>query len=295
MTSVKKVIAVLCLSLILLVPIYGQVIARISGKSFEEKLGYIPQKEIMRVSAMDYKALIGEWLFFKVVVYYGGRTETEKNLTKKNIEYANMYKFLDTSTYVDPYNMDSYYFAQAIFTWELGRIQEVNSLLERGLRYRTWDFYLPFFIGFNNFYFLKDYKQASHYMEQAATLSRQPLLTNLAARFFYEANETEVAIGFLKVMIEKTWNLKVRESLERRLKGLEGIDFLERAMKQFQERYHRKPDNIGEMVDCRVIAGVPEDPYGGRYYIDENGRVRTTSKFVYGNRSHYSDKDRKPR
>lgn len=278
----NRIIIAIFVSLILLISVYGRLIYYISGKPIEEKLGYLPKKEVMKIAAMGHKSLISEWLFFKVIVYFGGMVDPERPLLKKNIEYLDMYKFLDASTYIDPYNIDSYYFAQATFTWELGRIKEVNYLLERGLKYRTWDFYLPFFLGFNNFYFLKDYKQASQYMEQAAKIRGEPLLANLAARFFYESNETEVAISFLKVMIEKTWNPKVRQPLEIRLKALEAVAFLEEGVTNFESSYHRKPESIEDMINNRIIDKMPEDPYGGRFYIDEKGKVRTTSKFAYG-------------
>lgn len=276
----NRIITAIFVSLILLLSVYGRLIYYTSGKPIEEKLGYLPQKEFLKIASLDHKSLISEWLFFKVIVYFGGMIDSEKPLLKKDIEYLNMYKFLDTSTYIDPYNIDSYYFAQATFTWEAGRIKETNYLLERGLKYRTWDFYLPFFLGFNNFYFLKDYKQASKYMEQAAKIRGEPLLANLAARFFYESNETEVAISFLKVMIEKTWNQKVRQPLEIRLKALEAVAFLEEGIKNFESSYHRKPESIEDMLNNRIIDKIPQDPYGGEFYMDEKGKIRTTSKFA---------------
>ncbi|MEW6067187.1 MAG: hypothetical protein AB1610_02660 [Nitrospirota bacterium] len=289
-----KIIAITFFSLIMLIAVYGQIISHISKKPIEEKLGYLPQKEVMKIAAMGHRALISEWLFFKVIVYYGGRFETDNPLIKKNIEYYNMYRFLDASTYINPYNIDSYYFAEAIFTWELGRIKEVNYLLERGLKYRTWDFYLPFFLSFNHFYFLKDYKQASKYMEQTARITGNLLHANLAARFLYESDETGVAISFLKLIIENTWNLKVKQTLEIRLKTLEAVYSLEKGMKRFEEIYRHKPKDIKEMIDNGIINKIPEDPYGGRFYIDDKGKIRTTSKFAFGVKDGHSNKDRKP-
>ncbi len=290
----KRIIAVMLASLILIIPIYGRLISYISGKPAEEKLGYLPQKQILRIAAMEYKPLISEWLFFKVITYYGGKFDTEKPFAKKDIEYFNMYRFLDASTYIDPYNIDSYYFSEAVFTWGLGRIKEVDYLLERGLKYRTWDFYLPFFLGFNNFYFLKDYKKAAQYMEQAARITGDSLYTNLAARFLYESDETGIAISFLKFMIDKTWNQKVKQTLEIRLKALEAVAFLEKGEKKFEELYHRKPSNIEELTDKGIIKKIPEDPYGGRFYISEKGEIRTTSKFAFGGNVEHSNKDRRP-
>lgn len=289
----KKIIVVTLFSLLLLVPVYGKFISYISMKPAEERLGYLPNKEVMKPASMGHKALIGEWLFFKVLVYFGGATDPDSVSKSRNIEYLNMFRFLDASTYIDPYNIDSYYFAEAVFTWEVGAVKEVNYLLERGLKYRTWDHYLPFFLGFNNFYFLKDYKSASKYMEQAAIITGDPLFTGLAARFFYESDETGVAISFVKLMIEKTWNQKVKETLEIRLKALVALDLLEKGAKNFEHDYHRKPVSIEEMINNRIIDKVPEDPYGGKFFMDEKGKIRTTSKLAFGVGNGNSNKDRK--
>ncbi len=59
--------------------------------------------------------------------------------------------------------MDAYYFAQAVLVWDVGQVRLANELLEYGMRYRTWDYLLPFFAGFNYSYFLKDNEKAAQY------------------------------------------------------------------------------------------------------------------------------------
>ena len=292
MSLSARSIVVLLIATILFIPIYGKVVSLTEEQPLEEKLGYLPQKEIMKVGALDHKALLSEWLFFKTIVYYGGMLEDGKN-EKRNTEYDNIYRFLDTATFMDPYNIDAYYFAQAVLTWEHGKVRETNLLLERGLQYRKWDFYLPFFLGFNNFYFLKDYKAASQYMKQVALLTRNSLAANLAARYFYESDETEIAITFLKFMIDKTWDENIRKTLALRLKALEGIDFLAEGEKRFRRLYHRRPRDIEEMARKGIIDRLPVDPYGGKFYIDKKGKIRTTSDFVQRGMSGNRNKDGK--
>jgi|YelNatPaOPRAMG01_1025707.scaffolds.fasta_scaffold06066_9 tetratricopeptide (TPR) repeat protein len=277
----KKSVALIVISIILIIPSYSILSKYLSERSAEEKLGYVPKKEVLRIASVDHKSLVSEWLFLKTIIYYGGKIDPAKKIPAKGIEYYNMYRLLDASTYIDPYNIDSYYFAEAVFTWDLGKIKEVNYLLERGVKYRTWDFYPPFFLAFNYYYFLRDYKQASFYMKKAAEITKDPLFTNLAARFMYETGETDIAINFLKLMIENTWNKKVRYTLEVRLKALEAVSYLEKGVKRFIEIYKRKPINLEELVYNHVVDRIPDDPYGGRFYIDEKGKIRTTSKFAY--------------
>lgn len=271
--------ALIIISVIFLIPIAKTASKELSKRSIEEKLGYVPSRDVLKVASLDHKALSGEWLFFKVMTYYGGKIDPEFK-KERTIEYHNMYRHLDAASFVDPYNIDVYYFAEAVFTWGIGRINEVNQLLERGIQYRTWDFYIPFFMGFNYFYFLKDYESASRYLKIAAEITKDPFFASLTSRMMYEAQRTEMAIAFLKTMIEKIWNEAIKRNLSIRLKALEGVLTIEKAMSEFEQRYGRRPVDIDELLKTEILKGLPEDPYGGRFYIDEKGRVRSTSKFA---------------
>ena len=78
-------------------------------------------------------------------------------------------------------------------------VRETNELLEKGTRYRDWDWNLPFYAGFNNFFFLHDNAKAS---ELLATAAQRPgpseQLLSLAARLAYTEKKTENAIMFLR-------------------------------------------------------------------------------------------------
>ena len=115
---------------------------QLDQRSVVVKLGYTPTAEVLKVAASDHRySLAGQQLQGKAI----------------QPEYLNMYETLKTALKLDPYNMDAYYFAQSAFTWEVGHAKEVNSMLDYGMKYRDWDWYLPFFAGFNSAYFLKDY------------------------------------------------------------------------------------------------------------------------------------------
>ena len=177
---------------------------------------------------------------------------------------------------------DAYYFAQAALTWEVGEYRAANELLEYGMQYRTWDWYLPFFVGFNSAYFLKDYKSAGHYMQMAANLSGNPLFTTLAARYYYEAGQTDLGIIFLETMEKGAKDAKVRKLYATRREALIAAKELEAAVARYRERFGRLPPDLGELVAVGILLRIPADPYGGRFYLAANGVVRSTSKFAFG-------------
>lgn len=282
MISHLKIIIPFIISVIMLIPVQKNVEKIMAIRPMEEKLGFLPSNEFMKGASLNHKAAISEWIFLKTMTYLGMKIDNDRPELSKTIDYYRMYKFLDASTYIDPYNIDAYYFTEAVFTWGIGRIKEANYILERGIEYRTWDFYIPFFLGFNHFYFLKDFKNGAKYMEMAARITGDPLFTTLTSKLFYEANETSVAIGFLEMMIKNMTAGQLREPLEIRLKALKGIAYLEWAVNKYNETYKKKPLDINELLQQKIITAIPEDPYGGKFFIDKQGRIRTTSKLALG-------------
>lgn len=244
------------------------------------KLGYVPSAEVLRVTVGDQKLLTAHATIVKVLVYFGTLVE---NLNKKIVipaEYLNMYKTLQTAVKLDPYNSDAYYFAQAAFTWETGRPEEVNLMLDYGMKYRTWDSMLPFFAGFNAAYFLKQYEPAARYMKRAAEISGNPLLTNLAARYYYESNNSELGIKFIEMMEKSAKDEQTRKLYRMRKAALQAVTSIQSAVVLFREMNGRLPERLEELVEHGNLERLPEDPYGGRFYLDNLGTVRTTSKFA---------------
>ncbi len=245
------------------------------------KLGYIPSAEVLRVAVGEYKLFVASAAVVKVLVYYGTLIdELNNNKIVLPAEYHNMYTTLQTAVKLDPYNMDSYYFSESAFTWEVGRAKEVNMMLDYGMKYRTWDYLLPFFAGFNASYFLKQYEPAAHYMKRAAELSGNPLFTNLAARYFYESDKSQLGLRFLEMMERDAKDEKVKSLYSLRRTALQDVILIQAAVTQFKGQYGHLPARIEELIERGILRRLPEDPYGGTFYLDNKGKVRTTSKFA---------------
>jgi len=252
----------------------------LSNRPAVVKLGYTPTAEVLKIVSGDQRYSVAEFTVLKVLLYFGSLIEQWKQNLLVPPEYFNMYKTLEAAVKLDPYNMDAYYFAQAAFTWEIGRAKDVNAMLDYGMKYRTWDWYLPFFAGFNSAYFLKDYDKAGLYMRRAAEISGSPLFTNLAARYFYEAGRSDFGLVFLDEMIVRAKDPKVQAVYQLRKEALSAVRDLEAAVEVFRSRFQRPPRHLSELVVTGILAALPKDPYGGEFYLDPEGKVRSSSKFA---------------
>jgi tetratricopeptide (TPR) repeat protein len=249
------------------------------NKPFVEKLGYIPSVSSLRVASLDYKQFVGASLIMRVLIYYGGLVDKAKNQIAVPVDYPAMSRTIHAALKLDPYNMDGYYFAQAILAWDVRQVKVANDLLEYGMRYRDWDWYLPFFAGFNCAYFLKDYENAAKYYARAAELSGQTMFMTLTGRYLQESGRTGMAIAYLDTMARNTRNKSVRMSLVTRKKAFIAVRRIEIARDMYLSDHGKLPSSVDALVRGGYLKDVPRDPYGGTFFVAENGKILSTSGF----------------
>jgi tetratricopeptide (TPR) repeat protein len=178
--------------------------------------------------------------------------------------------------------MDAYYFAQSFLTWDAKQFKLANDLLDYGMKYRTWDWYLPFFAGFNSFYFMRDYSKAADYFKQAGDLSGQDLLKSLAGRYMQESGQTDLAIGYLSAMEKGENNPALKKNYQLRLTAFREARRIEVARDGYKEKRGIMPTTVEQLVSAGLLSSSPTDPYGGQFYLDVDGKVATTSKYAFG-------------
>lgn len=276
MTRTVGILMALLLSYAALI---GPFATQMQQRPFLEKIGYVPEPVVLRIAMADQKALAAAGLVFRTMMYFGGRTESPEAAVVST-DFAGMERTLVTATRLDPYNLDAYYFGQATLVWDLRHYAEANALLDYGMQYRTWDFYLPFFAGFNAAYFLKDFESAARYYRRAGELTGSDLFMNLAGRYLYETGATEQAIAYLTMMVQGARNDALRKSLATRLEAFKGVRTIEQARDRFQQATGQLPRDLDVLRQSGFLVTLPSDPYGGSFFIAADGSVRSTSNFA---------------
>jgi tetratricopeptide (TPR) repeat protein len=254
----------------------------LKNKPIVEKLGYIPSVSALKSIAADQKELVAATLVLKVLMYFGGLINKEENQFSVPPDYMSMSRLLHGSVKLDPYNMDAYYFAQSFLTWDVKQFKLANDLLDYGMKYRTWDWYLPFFAGFNSAYFLHDYSKAADYYKRAGELSGSDLFKNLAGRYMQESGQTDLAIVYLSAMAKGEKNPALKKTYLTRLTAFKEVRQIEMARDRFRESRGTIPVTVEQLIATGLLSKVPIDPYGGIFYFEPDGKVVTTSKFAFG-------------
>ncbi len=243
----------------------------------KEGIGLVMPSAVAQIVALEFKGLFADAIFSRAMTYYGGKLIRKEEPTEE--EWNWIYRNMEVATDLDNYFLDPYYFGAMNLAWGTNKVKEANLLLEKALKYRDWDWTIPFYLGFNHFFFLQDNEKAAFYlMESARRETSVSLIPILAARLAYQGKRTENAIIFLQEIIRKTDNENVKKAYEKRLNALKGILFLERAVTAYKERFKRLPEKLDNLIVKNVLREIPPDPYGGKFYIDKDGSIKTTSE-----------------
>jgi len=253
------------------------------NKPIEEKLGYVPSITVVKSLSADLKELAGASLVMKVMMYYGGVVGKgmEGRIVTEQLDLQGMSRLVHGAVKLDPYNMDAYYFAQGVLTWDAGQYKIANELLEYGMKYRTWDWQLPYFVGFNNAFFLKDYVKAAEFYKRAGDLSGEPLYKSLAGRYLQASGQTELALAYLGAMEKGETNPTLKKSYQIRLVAYREVRRIEVARDRYLGSVGTMPVSIEQLGSGGFLSPAPRDPYGGQFYLEADGKVATTSKFAF--------------
>jgi len=253
----------------------------LKNKPFVEELGYVPSVTALKTVAADHKELVAAMLVLKVLIYFGGRIERVDNQVAVPPDYMSMSRLLHSAVKLDPYNMDAYYFAQGFLAWDVKQFKLANDLLDYGMKFRTWDWSLPFYAGFNCAYFLKDYAAAARYYQHAGELSGSDLSRLLAGRYMQESGQTELAIAYLSAMEKGERNPALKKNYQLRLTAFRETRRIELASDRYRETRGVMPKTVEQLVSGGFLSPSPRDPYGGQFYLEADGKVATTSKYAF--------------
>lgn len=81
-------------------------------------------------------------------------------------------------------------------------------------------------------------------------------------------------------LLKQTTSPELRKRYEKRVDALKRIAFLQEKVDAFKKRFGVAPRKLEQLIQQGIITAIPEDPYGGDFFVDQNGRVYTTSKLV---------------
>lgn len=235
---------------------------------------YLPSGEFLRMASLGYRELAADLLWLQVIQVMG-----EKKLTAEAGRW--LYEALDRITTIDPKFVRAYEAGSHALCILVVMPEESNRLLEKGIQHNPQEWMLPFLLGINYFFELKDDVKAAEAMAKAARLPGAPeRLMSLAAKLFVTGKSPQHAVDLLVKAYEEASDDNVRKMLEARLKESiveRDIHILEEAVSRYQGAHARRPAQLGDLVEAGLLQRLPAEPFGGKYAYDPTtGEIRSS-------------------
>lgn len=240
-----------------------------------ENLLYLPTGNFIKSAVLGFDEIAADILYIKALGYFGGHYLSDK-------EYKWLYHILDVTTTLSPRFKDPYEFGAVILALEIGEVENSNKLLEKAFGYNPQYWRFPFYLAFNHFFYRSDYAAAASYMALASKLPGSPAyIPSLSSRLYAQAKKPEYAISFLTEIYNESDDKIIKEKLGIRIRELvieRDLNLLERIIVRYRDLYNSRPLNLEELTQKGLIEKIPEEPFGGYYYIDtETGMPKSST------------------
>jgi tetratricopeptide (TPR) repeat protein len=183
-------------------------------------------------------------------------------------------------TSLDPRFTGAYHFGAITLAWDAAKPHEALDFLTTGMKTNPMSWQIPFDAGFICYMLLRDYDRASTYFEVASKMPNAWfVLARWAAIAKAKAGDFETARQMWLDILKGTENRALKALVVRQLKNLEfgeATDRLRKAVQDFKEDRRKLPTDLRELVTAGYVERIPDEPYGGRFYL-KDGEVLTTT------------------
>lgn len=236
----------------------------------------VPRGDVMRHLALGQRGVVSDLYWLAAVQYIG---ENQKRADARG--WGMLYPLIDLVTDLDPRHGYAYQTGGIVLS-SVGRLDESDAILEKGIvRGPNWWTY-PYYVAFNYWFYRGDVATAATWAERAArTPGASPNISQLAVALRAKSGSPGLVIPILEQLRDAARDPAIAERLEEqlRLAILErDAQSLERAAREYASRTGRSIEALSDLVHAGLIPALPRDPFGGHYRWDpEAQEVRSSA------------------
>lgn len=232
----------------------------------------VPPTSAVRWLSLGHTLLAANFYWLRTVQYIG---EPMADLRG----WERLFPLVELVTDLDPGHGYAYQVAGVVLA-SAGRVAESNAILEKGTRNVPNRYVLPYLRAFNAFYHEGDWELAGRWAEIAARAPGAPdhVKRNVLA-YYVKGGRAEAAIAFLQNVLEETRDPESRKVVEEQLRQAileRDAAALDAAVARYRDRFGEPPPSLAAVRAAGLLDRIPPDPWGGRYVIGPDGRVRSS-------------------
>lgn len=241
------------------------------------ELLYLPNKKLLSHFTAGQNSLIASMLWLRCIQY----TTKEFNRDHK---FTWLEQMCDVITDLDPNFADVYQYGGMFLACMKGDDDASLNILNKGIRNNPEDWEIMW--------------EAS--MVYLLNRRNEPGSPELAARYLAMAEKTGQAPGRVQVTLDglsrrhglyeierarwenaaQSSDPMMRRMAERKLVELElrqVVDQLNDVVDRYKKETGASPTTLSDLATAGLMRGMPRDPLGGKFFIDQDGKMQNTS------------------
>lgn len=220
------------------------------------KLSHPLPTKVQKVALGYLKQLRAEIGFIKTNIFLGGTEPGRDPLTYATSLAHNFF----TITELHPLFLDTYFLCQSSLPYiNDENAQKANKIHEKGIKALPENWVLPFFVGFNHFYYLNNPQKASEILYHASYLPEAPQkpLQSLASILAAEGGNIYGGLLWLKGMLATEKDETMRERYKKRITIFEQAVVVQKAIERYKKQYNHYPLSLDALTP-EILKSLPE-------------------------------------
>lgn len=235
----------------------------------------LPSARAVRALFLNYNGLAADVYWTRAVQYFGRQHLAHRNAYPLLWPLLRICQRLDPDL-IAPAEFGSYFLADRP-PLGAGEPHQAVQLLQRAIARHPNHWRLYFDLGF--VYGLNLHQRrlaAAAFAAGAKRPGANPVLYTLAAEWYGQAHQDQLALALWRELYRSTANRMLRENARDHILQLEtriAMRQLEAVTAAYAQRYHRPPASWQQVVRAGLLPAIPLDPMGNAYLLRPQGKV----------------------
>jgi tetratricopeptide (TPR) repeat protein len=231
------------------------------------RLHYLPEGHVLRLASLGHRNMMADLVWLRTIQYYGEQKLSGRNYDEAERLFQVIYDLDDTFK-------GATRFGALVLSQDAGNPEGALKLLTRAQVDHPDDWEYPFDEAFVHQTIRRDYEAAGDAYRRASTMAGAPeVAARLAGLSFARLGDRSASREVWLAVREKADNDLMRQVADRNLHNLDledAQDDLTRAAQRFRDERGRLPTDWRELLVEGYLEEMPEEPFGGVYYLDPN-------------------------
>ncbi|MDX8398127.1 MAG: hypothetical protein R8K49_07405 [Mariprofundaceae bacterium] len=162
-----------------------------------------------------------------------------------------------TMAQLHPKLLDTYFIGESSLSWiSLYHVEQANIMLKVGLEPRPDQWIIPFFLGFNEFFYLNHNHQAIQYLNIAYEQGGPRWIRHLSAKLAAKDGQLTAALAWLQIMVHDEKNIVRKQRYQEEISDFKSALLVQTAVEMYYQAYQQYPDTL-EQLTPHFLTNIP--------------------------------------